>query len=486
MSTPLCELTHIVKSYGAMKVLEDVSLAIGDHEILALLGPSGCGKSTLMRVLTGLIAADAGSVSYRGAPLVGLNPAVAIVFQSFALYPWLTVADNIGEPLRARGLDAAAAWRKVEAVVRLVGLAGFEDAYPRELSGGMKQRVGIARALAVEPEILCMDEPFSQVDALTAETLRGEVVRFWNAHESELETILMVSHDIKEVVFMATRIVVMAAKPGRIRRIIENPLPYPRDYRAPEFQRLVDEIHAVITETELPDAPEPAVAAQAACATPARPAAWEPLPDASASEVIGLCEVLDDHDGHADVFHLVDHIGQDFSRVLAVTKAAELLDFVDTPKQEVVLTDDGKRFLAAAVPDRKLMFRDRVRRLRIFHDILELIARGDGHAVDTEVVLEALALRLPYEEPDRMLRTVVDWGRHADLFDHDPESGRLFIEDAAAQAGGDGGRMTERCVSPREVSAGRWNPSPRPRPNAWSRSAWCRRRSATTSRTRSR
>jgi NitT/TauT family transport system ATP-binding protein len=421
---PLCELEHIVKTFdlpsgASMTVLDDVSLAVGEHEILALLGPSGCGKSTLMRVMTGLIEPNNGSVRYRGVPLVGLNPGVAIVFQSFALYPWLTVADNIGEPLRARGLDAAATRAKVDEVVHLVGLAGFEEAYPRELSGGMKQRVGIARALAVAPEILCMDEPFSQVDALTAENLRGEMVRFWNSPQTHLETIMMVSHDVKEVVFMATRIVVMAAKPGRIRRIIENKLPYPRDYRDPEFQRLVDEIHAVITETELPDV-------QAAPAAPRGPS-WEPLPDAGASEVIGLLEVLDDHGGHADVFHLVDHIGQEFGRVLAVTKAAELLDLVDTPKQDVILTAEGKRLLAASVPERKGLFRERVKCLRIFADVLAMLDRAPNHRVEGEVVLEMLALRLPYEDPERMLKTLVNWGRHADLFDYDQARHDLFV-----------------------------------------------------------
>jgi len=429
---PLCELEHIVKTFdlpsgAAMTVLDDVSLAVGEHEILALLGPSGCGKSTLMRVLTGLIEPNSGSVRYRGKPLVGLNPGVAIVFQSFALYPWLTVADNIGEPLRARGLDDAATRAKVAEVVRLVGLAGFEDAYPRELSGGMKQRVGIARALAVTPEILCMDEPFSQVDALTAENLRGEVIRFWNAPETQLKTIMMVSHDVKEVVFMATRIVVMAAKPGRIRRIIENKLPYPRDYRSKEFQRLVDEIHAVITETELPDVASPPAA-------PARGPAWEPLPEAGASEVIGLLEVLDDHEGHADVFHLVDHIGQEFGRVLAVTKAAELLDLVDTPKQDVVLTEDGKRFLAASVPERKALFRERVKTLRIFSDVLAMIERADNHRLEGDAVLEMLVLRLPYEDPERMLATLVNWGRHADLFDYDQARKELFIEPMPSSA----------------------------------------------------
>jgi NitT/TauT family transport system ATP-binding protein len=254
--------------------------------------------------------------------------------------------------------------------------------------------------------------------------LRGEVVRFWSDKETNPKTIFMVSHDVKEVVFMATRIIVMGAKPGRIRRVIENKLPYPRDYRSPAFQRLVDEIHAVITETELPDVPTPTV--------PPRAPAWEPLPDAGASEVIGLCEVLDDHGGQADVFHLVEHIGQEFGHVLAVTKAAELLDLVDTPKQDVVLTPGGKRFLAASVPERKAIFRERVKTLHIVQDVLELIARGDNGEVDVELVLSTLALRLPYEDPDRMLRTLVNWGRHADLFDHDVERGKLFIEPPVA------------------------------------------------------
>jgi NitT/TauT family transport system ATP-binding protein len=421
---PLCDVSNITKVFklpsgATVKVLEDISLEIREGEILALLGPSGCGKSTLMRVLAGLIAPDAGIVRYRGKPLVGLNPGVAIVFQSFALYPWLTVAENIGEPLRARGNSATDARATIDQIVHKVGLGGFQDAYPRELSGGMKQRVGIARALAVEPEILCMDEPFSQVDALTAENLRGEVVRLWDDKAAKLKTIFMVSHDVKEVVFMATRIVVMAAKPGRVRRIVENTLPFPRDYRAPEFQRLVDQIHAVITETEIPD-------------VPAKPrAVWEPLPEATASEVIGLLEVLDAHGGRADVFDLVEYIGREFGGVLAVVKAAELLDLVDTPHQDVVLTDVGRKFLASSVPERKTIFRSHVKQLRIFQDVLELICKAERREVDVDVVESSLALRVPYEDPERMFRTLVNWGRHADLFDHDVARGTLVAEAAA-------------------------------------------------------
>ncbi len=256
----LCDLRSITKNFllpsgSSMTVLEKISLEVRAEEVLAVLGPSGCGKSTLMRILAGLITPEGGEVMYHGKPLRGRNPGVAIVFQSFALYPWLTVTQNILEPLRSRGLDGAAAMAATQRVIHLVGLSGFEDAYPRELSGGMKQRVGIARALAVEPEILCMDEPFSQVDALTAENLRGEVVRFWSDHSTNPKTIFMVSHDVKEVVFMATRIVVLGTRPSQVRKIFENNLPYPRDYRSPAFMRLVDQIHAVITETEIPDEP---------------------------------------------------------------------------------------------------------------------------------------------------------------------------------------------------------------------------------------
>ena len=438
----LCELRGITKTYRlpsgqAVKVLDDIHLDVRSDEILAVLGPSGCGKSTLMRVLAGLITPEGGEVSYHGARLAGLNPGVAMVFQSFALYPWLTVEENIVEPLRARGQDAAAASAAAARAIHLVGLGGFEEAYPRELSGGMKQRVGIARALAVEPEILCMDEPFSQVDALTAENLRGEVVRFWEDKSKSPKTIFMVSHDVKEVVFMATRIVVLAARPGRVRTIIENDLPYPRDYRAPAFQRLVDRIHAVITEAEIPDVPEPVAEDGISSGrpepsrpvpAPARRAPWEALPDAGASEVVGLMEVIEDRGGRENVFSLAEDLGREFGRILAVVKASELLDFVETPRQDVVLTDLGKRFLASSIPERKEIFRHQVQELRLFAEVVDQIKRSDRWEIDEDVVLSSLALHLPYEDPGRMLHTLINWGRHADLFDHDPERQKLFME----------------------------------------------------------
>ena len=419
MTDVLCDLRGISKDFATVRVLEDVSLEVRDHELIAVLGPSGCGKSTLMRILAGLIMPDKGEVTYRGQKLDGLNPGVAIVFQGAALYPWLSVRDNIVEPLRARGLADAKAEEAALRVIRLVGLAGFEEAYPRELSGGMKQRVGIARALAVEPEILCMDEPFSQVDALTAETLRSEVVRFWEDKETNPKTIFMVSHDVKEVVFMATRIVVLATRPGRIRRIFENTLPYPRDYRSPAFTRLVDEIHAVITETEIPDIPAPPPST-----------AWEPLPEAGWNEIVGLLEVLDDRGGRENVFALAEDLGREFGRVLNVVKAAELLGFVETPKQEVGISDQGRAFLKSTVTERKKLFRESVLQLRIVRDVMEQIHKAGGK-LDDDVVLSSAALRLPYEDPERLLRTMVGWARNSDLFDYDPER-HLLIGDTSS------------------------------------------------------
>ena len=254
----LCQcrgVTHdfILPNGNPLHVLHDINVAIKPKEVVLLLGQSGCGKSTLLRIMAGLIKPTQGTVEYHGQPLTGMNPGVSIVFQSFALYPWMTVAQNVEVVLKSAGLSAADAAARASSVIKTVGLAGFEEAYPREISGGMKQRVGMARALAVDPEILFMDEPFSSVDALTAESLRAEVIDLWSAKDKNPKSILMVSHDIKEVAYMADRIIVLSANPGRVRTVVENKLPRPRDYRSPEFLKLVDYPHDIITGAEMPE-----------------------------------------------------------------------------------------------------------------------------------------------------------------------------------------------------------------------------------------
>ncbi len=395
----------------SLRVLEDIDLAVRPNEVVALLGPSGCGKSTLLRILAGLITPTQGEVSYHGEPLKGLNPGVAIVFQSFALYPWMTVAQNVRVVLEARGVAAEEIPGRVERAVHRVGLEGFEHSYPRELSGGMKQRVGMARALSVDPELLFMDEPFSPVDALTAESLRAEVIDIWAAKEHQLSSILMVSHDIKEVAYMADRIVVLGANPGVVRTIVENALPRPRDYRSPESLKLVDQLHDIITGSEMPDvAPAPAAPGFIAV---------EPLPDASPGEIVGLLEYLDARGGSDELFRIVSDTHKEFGRVITVVKAAEMLDFVDTPKRMVQLNADGQRFLKADTDTRKAIWREMLVKMKLFRDLADVVARHADEGVERDFVLETLALALPEENLERTFEALVDWAQAGELFRYD-------------------------------------------------------------------
>ncbi len=420
------------------RVLEGIDLKIHPNEVVALLGPSGCGKSTILRILAGLIQPTHGEVFYRGEPLRTLSPGVAIVFQSFALYPWMTVLENVQVVLRAAGLPPPEIQARSEETVRKVGLAGFEEAYPRELSGGMKQRVGMARALAVNPELLFMDEPFSQVDALTAESLRAEVIDIWAEADRNPESVLMVSHDIKEVVYMADRIVVLAANPGRIAQVIENRVPRPRDYRSAESLALVDRLHEIITGQELPDLPE-AVAAAPAAPSGAAPSAgapaggpeaapYEALPAATTSEIVGVLEYLDSRGGRAEIFRMAAETQHEFGRLITVIEAAEMLNLVDTPKREVVLDVEGIRFLKAAPEERKEIWREQLLRLRIFREVKEMLEGAGGGSIDAEDVTDFISTVLPNENYEETFETFVRWARFGNLFAYDEARRRLSLQ----------------------------------------------------------
>jgi NitT/TauT family transport system ATP-binding protein len=424
----LCEAREVWHEFvlpngTPLRVLENINLSIKAHEIMALLGPSGCGKSTLMRILAGLIRPTRGEALYHGQPLQGLNPGTAIVFQSFALYPWMTVAQNVHVVLTAAGVAHQDATERAERAIRLVGLAGFEEAYPRELSGGMKQRVGMARALAVDPEILFMDEPFSQVDALTAESLRAEVIDIWSTADRNPSAILMVSHDIKEVVYMADRIVILGANPGRIQTIVANRLPRPRDYRSPEFLSLVDQVHEIITKHELPDLP----AAPAA----GRPAI-EPLPEATSSEIVGLLEYLDAREGKEEIFRIASDTHKEFGRVINIVEAAELLDFVDTPKRMVVLDAAGKKFLKATGELRQAIWREQVLRLRLFQEVYQALLLQPDHSIERDFVLERIVLYMPQENYETTFQTFIRWARFGNLFGYDETTETVSLQEHPA------------------------------------------------------
>jgi NitT/TauT family transport system ATP-binding protein len=392
-----------------VEVLHDINLEIREHEVVAILGPSGCGKSTLLRAIIGLEPPTSGQILYRGQVQVGLNPSTALVFQNFALFPWLTVQENVAVGLSHLSLTAAERGKRVRQVIEAVGLAGSEEAYPKELSGGMKQRVGLARALAVQPEILCMDEPFSALDVLTSETLRNEVIDLYTSKATPVNSILMVTHSISEGVFMATRLVVMGAHPGTIRAVLDNALPYPRDEHHPDFAALVQKLHELITQAVLPAESVPAKVAGAGRLP------IQSIPSVSLTRVIGLLEVLE-NEGGLELFELARHAGLELSQLLLVVNAAEMLGWVTTPGGRVEMTADSRQFLAADIRTRKQRLNATLRGLFVFDLIVQALQQSAHNEVDEAAILGELAQKFPHERPQRILHTVVAWARYAELF----------------------------------------------------------------------
>jgi NitT/TauT family transport system ATP-binding protein len=450
-SAPLIELRHVSKSYAGadggppVTILDDVSLEVREGELLALLGQSGSGKSTILRLMAGLTEPTQGAVLSHGAALENVNRDIAIVFQSFALYPWLTVQENVQVGLIQRRLGASDAQEEIDKALELIGLSGYENAYPKQLSGGMRQRVGFARALVAQPEVLCMDEPFSALDVLTAENLRSEVVDLWRGTgHAGLKSIFLVTHNIVEAVFLATRIVIISSHPGRVRNVISNPLPYPRDVNSKPFAAMVDQVHAAITALVLPDEPaEPTAPASASgleapvealegtpAAAPRGPRV-EPLPNVPVETIVGLLESIEDAEETINVFDLSARIGKEFGETIAIVKAAEMLDLVDTPKDDVLMTEFGWYFLAAPGPARKTLFRQAILKLRLFQMLTARLAEAPDGRINADSVLEELGSLLPYDHPSKLLETLIAWGRYAELIDFDQNANVVYLHEAS-------------------------------------------------------
>lgn len=434
----IAELCHLTKTFPVrggheMKVLEEIDLAVHEGELLALLGQSGSGKSTVLRCLTGLAQPSTGRVLCYGKPLEGINPYASIVFQTFALYPWLTVEQNVAVGLMSRRMTRAEKAGAVEKAIDLIGLSNYHAAFPREISGGMRQRVGIARALVSEPKILCLDEAFSALDVLTAENLRHEMIALWHKKDTSLQSIFMVTHNIEEAVEMATRICILFPRPGRLGLVLENNLPYPRDSRSPEFQQLVSTIHESITTLALPDHPPepPPVSGRPISRARAR---MEAIPCVPVGQILGLLSIIRDSPDMTDIYDISNEIGKEFGETIALVKAAEILEFVDTPKNDVVLTELGKRFLATDREGRKKIFTEQVYKLRLFHIIIEYLKTQDE--VDADKILKDIATALPYDNPEKILQTMVAWGRYAGIMDYNASENTVFVphddEDDAA------------------------------------------------------
>jgi NitT/TauT family transport system ATP-binding protein len=426
-ATPLVEMIGINMSFGdsageKVTVLEDINLTVQENDVMALLGPSGCGKSTIMRILSGLIQPSSGAVKYRGTALSGVNPGVAMVFQNFALFPWLTVRENIMIGLENSTDSPEEKSNHFQKIIEMVGLDGYGDVLPKELSGGMKQRVGIARALIMEPQILCMDEPFSALDVLTGETLRNEIGRIAADPAAGFKSLVIVTHNIAEAVYLARNIVVLAAHPGRVQKIVPNPLPYPRDASTPAFQQLVAQIHAILTNSVLHDEPSVAEPEIVMPETPEE-TAYAPLPNVNLGEVMGLVQMLKPEP--ESIFALATQLKKDFGTLLSVIKAAELIELVETPGQTVRLTKAGIAFQKADTKLRKKMMHDLLLDLKIFRHLYDKIEHADQKEITEEETLAYLVEFFPNERPKILFKTLVSWARYGELLSFDPRTALL-------------------------------------------------------------
>jgi NitT/TauT family transport system ATP-binding protein len=407
-----------------LTVLEDISLSLHEGEIVALLGRSGSGKSTLLRCLAGLIAPTSGVVSYRGTPLTGANPGVAMVFQSFALLPWLTVAQNVELGLEAQGVGTAERKQRAEAAIDRIGLDGFESAFPKELSGGMRQRVGFARALVVEPDALLMDEPFSALDVLTAETLCGDILDLWLEHRVPTKGIILVSHNIEEAVLLADRIIIFGSDPGCIRAELPVSLPRPRSQTSPAFRRIVDEVYALLT-TRTGSAASPRGGRTETIGLGYR------LPDASIQQLVGLLEALAQppYEGRADLPKLAESEHLSTEQLVLLVETLQLLGFAQAGGGDIEVLPPGREFAAADLLRRKQIFADSLRRtVPLAAHIRHVLDERPGHSAPEGRFLAELEDYLNEEEAAKVLETVINWGRYAELFAYDYDSGVLSLE----------------------------------------------------------
>ena len=401
-------------------VLQDVNLSVHRDEIVALLGRSGSGKTTLLRIMAGLIQPNSGEVLNKGQKLRGHNLDVAMVFQNFALLPWETVQGNVEIGLEARGMPKEEYARKSNEAIDLVGLDGFENAYPKELSGGMQQRVGFARAFVIHPSVLFMDEPFSGLDVLTAENLRGEIADLWEQGSFPADSILIVTHNIEEAVFLADRLIVMGANPGRIRGELKVELVRPRDRKSNEFKAFVDYIYNVMTNPEMDVVVTPKAEE--------KELRFPPVPHARAGGISGLLELLVDQGGKEDLPVLAERLRLDVDDLLTIVDAAALLGFATVEKGDVAVTEIGKQFALTDILQSKEIFRQQViENVPFATTIYQTLLEKSNRSMKADFFLDILDELYPSEEARRQFETVVDWGRYAELFEYDASEGRLYL-----------------------------------------------------------
>ncbi len=429
MNNALLSLSSIGHIYGKKegshhKVLSNISLTLHEGEIVALLGKSGSGKSTLLRIIANLIEPTAGKVKFYGHPLSQDSLGISMVFQTFALFPWLTVLENVELALEALKISQKEKRKRALAAIDLIGLDGYESAYPRELSGGMKQRVGFARSLVVNPELLLMDEPFSALDVLTAETLKTDFLDLWTEHKIPLKSVLLVTHNIEEAVFLAHRLLILSGSPGHLSKEIRIDLPFPRDRYSSAFRTIVDEVYTYMTsgihkqETSIEVRSPDIILA-------------EKLPNISPNKIAGLIEtvVASPYHGNADLSSLAQSLQLDLEMLLPIIESLRILKFADIGKGDITLTSTGKHFATADTQERKKIFADHLLQyvplVAYIHRILH--ERPDSQAPRLRFST-ILADHLSGQEVNSVLSAAIGWGRYAELFSYNDKTALFSLE----------------------------------------------------------
>jgi NitT/TauT family transport system ATP-binding protein len=421
---------------GEQTVLEDITLNIASGEVVALLGRSGSGKSTLLRILAGLIPPSRGRVLKNGALLDGPNAGVAMVFQGFALLPWLTVQENAELGLFARGISRDICEREALQALSMVGLEGFEGAYPKELSGGMRQRVGFARAFVMKPDVLMMDEPFSALDVLTAENLRGEISDLWDRGSFPARSILLVTHNIEEAVLLADRIVILGANPGIIRGEVKVDIPRPRHGKEPRFVSLVDYIYEVMTNPQAPVGEFPSAK---------QPSRFPMLPHARVGGISGFLEILNDRGGREDLASLAESLRLEVDDLLPAVDASAMLGFAEVSHGEAAIADAGKEFATAGVHRSHEIFKEQLlKHVPFASTVTEAVRQKKDGRIAKEFLLDILDEHFSEAEAEKQFQTLVDWGRYAQLFEYDADEERLYkVEEEEEGGEGTSGKQNE-------------------------------------------
>jgi len=419
---PIVEMRKVSKAFPRpsgepLTALADISLCMQDGEILGLVGRSGSGKSTLLRIAAGLIEPTSGEVLYCGKPVHEPVAGIAVVFQTFALFPWLNVIENVELGLDALGVGREEAHRRSEAAIDLIGLDGFQSAYPRELSGGMRQRVGFARAMVIQPTVLLMDEPFSALDVLTAETLRTDFIDLWVEHQLPTKSVVLVTHNIEEAALMCDRVLVLSSHPGRIAAEIPVPLPHPRNRLDQEFHNIVEEFYSILT----------------ARAVESKKAQGQlhggfvrPLPALGINRLIGFIEALASphYQGQAELAKIAHLPSLQVRDVLAMAEALHILEFAELQEGSIKLTAAGRVFAQSGTEERKRLFREHLLRFVPFAaHICRVLQEREGHAAPSVRFKSELEDHLSAYDAEKTLRTIIRWGRYAEIFAYDDQRG---------------------------------------------------------------